>query len=338
MFKISENGYLAPDTYDVQNHLCVINCGEMREGSTLLWSKEQLQYYVSYILEDKPIDRMFGGFIFNVIKTREQSFIHPMFVGFGKPSSKKDWSMWVDILFARNANLNALYDAIGEGRKLDLWVTIPYPHASQTDFGEVRDNDLDFTKTSDRIRAIRWWLDLFLKRWQKEKHLHDRLALRGFVWQREAIDTNDAELVRRVNALIHRRHCLSMWLPNYGSAGAVDWRSYGFDLCAVNSNYYGNNEYDHIWINNASNFAKYYNTGMQINFGKGLLYNDTHHLDYFNLGLPEHNDYMNSSFLVYQLPNHTLEEVYRERFVEYIRLYTFIKGLYQRVDYPGIPY
>lgn len=337
MIKTSPEGYLASDAYDVQNHMCVIPCGGLSENSVTQWSKEQLQYYASYIVDGKPIDRMFGGFIFNGIQMRDKTFIHPLYVGFGKPSRKKDWLLWIETLFAPDANLNALYEVAGN-RKLDVWVSIPYPHSFQKEFGEVRDEDLDFSDLGDRVRAVRWWLDRFISRWNSESKLHDRLTFRGFVWQREAIDANDEELVRRVTGLVQRRNYLSMWLPNYGSNGVINWKDYGFNLAILNSNYYGNTSYDYTWINNTCTFAKYYNTGIQINFGKGLIYNDTHLLDYLNLGLPDRNNYMTSAMLVYQFPNQSLAEIYKDRFVDYVRLYTFIKGLYQRVDYPGIPY
>jgi len=337
MFRISEEGYLAPDAYDVRNHLCVIPCGGLAENSRLHWTTDQLRYYTSYILEDRPIDRMFGGFIFNGIQMREGSFIHPLFVGFGKPSRKRDWLLWIDTLFAPDANLNALYDVAGD-HKLDVWVSIPYPHMSQSEFGEVRDDDLDFHKEVDRVRAVRWWLDRFLKRWRDETRLHDKLNFRGFVWQREAIDANDESLIRKVNSLVHKRNSLSMWLPNYGSKGVLDWQDYGFDMAILNSNYYGNTSYDYTWINNTCAFAKHYHTGIQINFGQGLIYNDTHHLDYLNLGLPDKNNYMKNSLLVYQFPNQAVDIIHRDKFIDYVRLYMFIKGLYERFDYPGIPY
>lgn len=337
MLRVSEEGYLAPDAYDVRNHLCVIPCGGLEENARLHWTKDQLQYYAAYILEDRPVDRMFGGFIFNGIQMREGTFLHPLYVGFGKPANKKDWTLWIDTLFAKDANLHALYEVAGE-QKLDVWVSIPYPHQSQTDFGEIRDDELDLHKDEDRIRAVRWWLDLFLKRWGEERRLHDKLNFRGFVWQREAIDAVDSRLIRKINALVHKRNVLSMWLPNYGSNGVIDWQDYGFDITALNCNYYGNTSYDHTWINNTCAFAKHYHTGIQITFGKGLIYNDTHHLDYFNLGLPEANNYMENAFLVYQFPNQTLDHVYKDKFIDYVWLYSFIKGLYKRYDYPGIPY
>lgn len=337
MFRISTDGYLAPDAYDVQNHLCVIPCGGLAENSVLRWNEDQLRYYASYMLDDKPIDKMFNGFIFNGIQMRENSFIHPLFVGFGKPSRKKDWMLWIDTLFAPNANLNALHAVAGTDKR-DIWVSIPYPHTFQTDFGEVRDEDLDFRKESHRFRAVKWWIERFMRRWHQETKLHDKLTFRGFVWQREAIDANDENLVKKVNELIAKHEYLSMWLPNYGSNGVIDWEKYGFNMAVLNSNYYGNTAYDFSWINNACAFSKHYHTGMQINFGRGLIYNDTHHLDYFNLGLPDKNNYMTNSLLVYQFPNQTLDAVYRDNFADYVRLYTFIKGLYQRVDYPGIGY
>ncbi|GIQ65518.1 hypothetical protein PACILC2_40860 [Paenibacillus cisolokensis] len=69
-----------------------------------------------------------------------------------------------------------------------------------------------------------------------------------------------------------------------------------------------------------------------------MIYSDNHHLDYWNLGLAAHCGFMTESYLVYQFPNQRLDVLMKSNLVDYVRLYTFIKGLYQRVEYPGIPY
>ncbi|WP_201318140.1 MULTISPECIES: DUF4855 domain-containing protein [unclassified Paenibacillus] len=337
MVPTSSSGYLSPSAYDLRNQVCMIPCGDFLNGIPLKWSDEQLKYYTGYILNGQPIDSMFKGFIFNGYQARESHSIHPLFIGFAEPSDMTDWLSWIDALFAPEANLHALHRLSGND-KMDVWISFPYPHPFQRSFGVVQGRNLDFESDIDRLTAIQWWLDQLLDRWREHSHLHDKLELRGFLWQREVIDGDDEMLVKWINAAIHAKKLLSMWLPNYGSGGLIDWQVLGFHVTALHSNYSGNSSFDAGWINNACLFAKYFKTGIQVTWGKGLMYNDTHHLDYFNRGLEDQNSYMNESFLVYQFQNQTLESIYRNDLAGYIQLYLFVKGLYQKINYPGISY
>lgn len=337
MIPTSAKGFLSPQAYGLRNHICMIPCGGLLGDANQYWTKDQLLPYAKYVVNNQIIDNMFKGFIFNGIRAREKHFIYPLFVGFGDPSDITDWLLWADALFLPNLNLNALADVAGN-EKRDVWVSIPYPHPFQKSFGTVGGRVLNFLLEDDRLEAVKWWIDQFLVRWNKNAHLHQNLDFRGFLWQREAIDANDEPLAARVNEWIHKKGCLSMWLPNYGSFGVMNWKKMGFDVTAVNTNYTGNTSYDYKWIQYSSLFSATYHTGMQMIWGKGLIYSDNHHLDYWNLGLPAHCGFMTESYLVYQFPNQRLDVLMKSNLVDYVRLYTFIKGLYQRVEYPGIPY
>lgn len=337
MVPASLSGYLSPNAYQLKNHVCMIPCGDLLNETPIEWKRDQLQYYAKYILNGQPIDSMFKGFIFNGIRTRDSHFIYPLYVGFGEPSEMQDWRQWIDALFAPGANLRALHALTGN-EKVDVWVSIPYPHPFQRSFGVVYDRNLDFQSIIDRFAAVIWWIDQFTSRWNLSTELHDKLQFRGFLWQRESVDSNDEDLVKWINGAIQSRSLLSIWLPNYGAGGVLKWQELGFHVTALNSNFTGNTSYDISWIRNACNFAKYYHLGMQMTWGKGLIYSDKHHLDYFNLGLADKSNYMKDSFLVYQFPNQTMESIYKEKLIDYIRLYTFVKGLYQKIDYPGIAY
>ncbi|WP_044481811.1 DUF4855 domain-containing protein [Paenibacillus antibioticophila] len=340
MIPASASGYLSPQAYQLKNQVCMIPCGDLLNEMPLSWDENQLRYYTNYMLNGQPIDSFFKGFIFNGIRTKSnRHFMYPLYVGFGEPSGKADWLEWIDNLFAPGVNLTALH-RLATSDKLDVWVSIPYPHQFQKAFGEIQGRNLDFSSNLDRFAAVIWWIDQFNARWSQRTDLHNKLDFKGFLWQRESIipQSNDDGLIKWVNGAIASRNQLSMWLPNYGANGVIQWRELGFHVVALNSNYTGNTGYQTNWILNSSGFAKYYHLGTQITFGKGMIYSDYHHLDYFNLGLPNKQNYMKDSFLVYQLPNQTLETVYKERIAEYIRLYTFVKGIYQRVDYPGIAY
>lgn len=329
--------YLSPVSLNIENHIVMLPCGALDDDATYSWTFDDLLPYTSYLSEDKALDRMFGGFIFNGICTRKNHYIYPLYVGLGKPSDKSDWSKWIDVLFKKHVNLAALSQAVRD-TPLDVWISIPFPHPFQDKFGVVGGVSLNFNIEHHRILAVRWWIEMFLEHWEKKISQHDQLRLRGFLWQRESIDGNDETVVRQTNAFIHKKGYLSMWLPNHRTYGVQHHKSFGFDVTAINPNYYGNTSDDYEWINRACHFAKTYHTGIQINYGKGFVYNDTHLLDYLNLGLRRFNGYMKNSLLVYQFPNQKLREVYEQDLVAYIRLYTFIKRLYKHVNYPGISY
>jgi len=329
------HNFLSADKLCIQNHLAVLPCGDIAEHKIMNWTIEDLKPYASYMLEGKGIDTMFGGLIFNTISSRENRYIYPLYASFGELADKTDWQLAIDNLFKRNANFHA---AALTNRKLDIWVTIPYPLNLQSNFGTINMSSLNFEYDSDRLLALKWWVDTFIKRWEKEKQLYDTLKFRGFVWQKDSIADQDLTIVKGINQFIHEHNYLTMWLPNYGSSNVNDWEALGFNLVTINPNYYGNTNHDYRWINNAAAFGKFYHTGIQIYYGKGNIFNETHFTDYLNLGLPQYNDYMKDCLLVCQFPNQHLKDVYENRVVDYIRLYSFIKGIYSKVHYLNIPY
>jgi hypothetical protein len=338
MTNTQQLGYLSPSDLAIENHVVELPCGGLSGKEPTVWTESDLEQYVSYYAKGIAVDRMFGGFIFNGISTGNRHFIHPMFVGFGKPSDQIDWRQWIELLFAPNCNLNALFLVAKRNNRspLDIWVSIPYPHPTQTNFGIVNGEILNFEKQDDRFIAIAWWIDSFIKRWEHEVALHEILKFRGFLWQRGAIDSIDEELAKRTNAYVKQKGLYSMWLPNFGSYGYARCNELGFHVTAIHPNYYGNAPWDYNWIHTAYKYARFYHTGIQITFGKGLIYSDTHFLDYLNLSLinKSHID----CFFVYQFPNQTIHDIYRDRLIDYKRLYSFIKGTYRITSYPGMKY
>lgn len=330
--------YCSPSDLSIRNHVAVLPCGSSPGHTVNRWTEDELRPYVHYLLDTgTAIDTMFQGFAFTAIAVRPDHFIHPLYAVLGTPAEQSDWSHWLEELFRPGIHLSAL-NTLAE-REVDVWIGLPYPHRIQSQFGLVGDHVLDFEDENDRLAAVEWWIDHFLQRWQCTQDAHSNLHLCGFLWPRDTIlPCEDAALVCQINARIHARLMLTMWLPNYGSYLVDQWRDLGFDVAAISPNFYGHTECPREWISYASKFAQDYATGMQIVFGKGLIFDETHHIDYFNLGLDEYNGYMKSSFLVYQFPNQRVSDIYRSNLPDYIRLYTFIKGLYSLIRYPGMPY
>ncbi|MEK5392351.1 MULTISPECIES: DUF4855 domain-containing protein [Heyndrickxia] len=326
-----ENGYMTAKELGIQNHICVLPYGENSDTGKVLWSTTDLKPYQSYLVNGRSADRLFRGFIFNPINGREGHYIHPMYADFGELADKEDWQIALNNLFVSNYNLDALAINTKPGFKTDIWVTIPYPNPSQTNFGLVDGRELNFKNEEDREEAVKWWISSFQNMWDQSTSLHEFLTFKGFVWQRVSISGNDINLVKNVNNFIHSNGLLSLWLQQYGSCGCVDWKEFGFDASCTNPNFYGNSGHDFSWIANSTVFANYYRIGMQIFFGKGDMFKERHLYDYLNYGI--YNNYMNESLLVYQFPNQTMREIYENNLDEYIALYSFTRKTYTPV-YP----
>lgn len=328
---LSTNQYLSAEELGIQNHICLLPYGNNSENEIINWSAQDLQPYQSYLVNGTIKDTMFKGLIFNPISGRENHYISPMYADFGVAADKKDWKLALKSLFLTNYNFDAAASNTENGKTIDIWVTLPYPILTQTKFGKIDDGTLNFNDEKDRFVAIEWWVNKFLEKWEKAKHLHEKLTFRGFVWPRASIDGRDESLAKKVTALIRKKGLLSLWLQQYGSTGCVEWKAFGFDASCAHPNYYGKTGPDYTWITNTTVFAKHFHLGIQIPFGKGILFKENHLLDYLNFGV--YNEYMNKSLLVFQFPNQTMRDIYENHTTEYNYLYSFIKNSYQPV-YP----
>lgn len=347
---ILPDGYMSAEKLGVQNHLCVLPFGDESRRGISDWAVEDLRPYQSYLVNGEAVDTMFRGLIFNPMTGRENRYIYPMYADFGELSQKKDWKLALKRLFYSDYNLDAAAQNTEVGKETDIWITLPYPSLTQTNFDKdkkenkkkkekKKDKDkkkkdktkgLDFKIEVNRVDAVNWWIESFLKKWNKESHLHKKLIFKGFVWPRASIDERDEGFVKKVTTYIRDKGFLSLWLQQYGSTGCIDWHEFGFDAACTHPNFYGTGP-DFSWIANSTVFAKYYHLGMQITFGKGILFKDGHLRDYLNYGV--YNDYMNDSLLVYQFPNQTMRDILEQQPTEYNHLYSFINKTYTPV-YP----
>lgn len=325
------NNYMTAEELGIQNHICVLPYGEEVENGIKNWTTDDLKPYLNYLVNGVALDSMFNGLIFNPISGRKNHFMYPMYTDFGELPQKKDWKIALNRLFKANYNFDAAASNTREGKQTDIWVTIPYPVISQSNFGRLDSDVLNFSNDEDRFTAMQWWITKFLSKWDEAPHLHQKLVFRGFVWPRASIAEQDENIVKRVTAFIREKGLRSLWLQQYGSTGCVEWKEFGFDAACTHPNYYGMTGPDYTWIANSTVFARYYRTGMQITFGQGALYKERHLLDYLNFGV--YNEYMNKSLLVFQFPNQKMWDIYNNHLTEYIYLYSFIRNTYMPV-YP----
>ncbi len=339
--EISNLGYLSPRVRGNQSPVVHLECGgNLLNTDYKRWGVEDFRDYLLYVSGDAPTDSFFKAFLLSPNRARSGRFLNPLLIGFEPPSNQLDWVEWLNELFAPQGNLPALKTAIPMAGSfpsaVDVWVTLPYPEWEQKVFGVVYGCQLDFTHQRERILALEWWLEQFAVEWAKFDNVYVRF--RGFRWARESILESDLDLVKEASDRVHDRGWQLMYLTNYGSAHALDWADLGFDLALIHPNYYGNTSYQWNWIDNAAYFSMYYHTGLQLTYGRGLLYDENHIFDYLNRGLTEYRGYMNEAFTLFNFDRVGIRDLYQTRPDVYCAIHSFVKGIYQKRSYPGITY
>lgn len=316
-------GFQTPEELNIHNHICILPFGEY--GSETLeyeWSMEELRPYQFYLVNNEPVDRMFTSFIFNAYEGRKGYSIHPMYAGFEQLAQKEDWDFILDRYFTKGYNFDALSLNTPFAQYTDVWITIPYPLTFQENFGMINGRSYNFKSPADRLDAVKWWIDTFLARWNSSFHLHDKLRLKGFVWQRGTIPKEDEELVKASVQYVRSKQLLSMWLPYLNGYGCYDITSFEFDVASASANYYGNTEISSEYIMHVTNYAKYHRTGVQMIAGKGPTFNSTHITDYIDGASTYEYD---KALIVCDFANQNLRDLYYSNPSLYQSLYSFLK-------------
>ncbi|KEZ50279.1 DUF4855 domain-containing protein [Metabacillus indicus] len=329
------SGYLMASELSIHKSICMLPCGGLSNHDRTDWTADELAFY--QVNQENPAtpQSLFKSFIFNPVSFRKDHFIHPMFTGFGEQADVKDWTLAIEHFFKKDANLYALNQTALE--RTEVWAAVPYPAHHQKEFGSVNGKKLDFSSNDDRLTAVKWWIDQFLSRWEKEKASLPKLDFKGFLWQRGSIQENDEPVVTGFTSYTKEKKVFSFWLPFLGSYGAIKCKELGFDASCVHSNYYGNTHLDYNWIIHSTNFAQFYHTGVQIVYGKGVTFNDTHILDYLNWGTKAL--YMtNDAVVVYHFPKQTMKSIFLENRSIYGQIASFLNKTYKWTPYPGMPY
>ena len=157
------------------------------------------------------------------------------------------WNAYVDNVFAEDANVNALSEAVeqvseGLGRdvRVSVFFSILYTWPDKTSFGDVDGDGVieDFSKIEDRKTAIKWIIDEQLSRF--EAGGYDNLDLLGFYWYEEQVtytDPHELELIRYASDYVHSLGYKLMWIPWYCAPGHTDWKELGFDMACMQPNY-----------------------------------------------------------------------------------------------------
>ena len=230
--------FITPDQFDgVENMILSYNCNPSLSSGGKTTVEEYLPHVGYYDRDGKLADTFFDSFLF---------LPYAAFTG----TEYRDftaWNTYVDNVFAEDANINALSEAVeqvseGLGRdvRVSVFFSILYTWPDKTSFGDVDGDGVieDFSKVEDRKKAIKWMIDEQLARF--EAGGYDNLDLLGFYWYEEQVtytDPHELELIRYASDYVHSLGYKLMWIPWYCAPGYTDWKELGFDMACMQPNY-----------------------------------------------------------------------------------------------------
>ena len=230
--------YITPDDFlGVNNMLLSYNHDPASASGGKTTAEEYMPFVGYYDRGGKLADTFFDSFLF---------------LPYGAYVNEENgdftaWNAYVDNVFAEDANVNALSEAVeqvseGLGRdvRVSVFFSILYTWPDKTSFGDVDGDGVveNFTKIEDRKKAIKWIIDEQLSRF--EAGGYDNLDLLGFYWYEEQVtytDPHELELIRYASDYVHSLDYKLMWIPWYCAPGHTDWKELGFDMACMQPNY-----------------------------------------------------------------------------------------------------
>ena len=121
------------------------------------------------------------------------------------------------------------------------------PTGNDTQWGELDGRRLNFALQADRIAAMKWYIDLILRKWDEAGFKNIELA--GTYWLRESCDPNERPLAKAVNEYAHSKNLTTYWIPYFNVLDTesdrlnpkypcyYDWKELGFDMTYIQPNY-----------------------------------------------------------------------------------------------------
>lgn len=213
------------------------------------WTKDDLTPYVTHTYADGSEDWFFDGFLFLEFSNGEVQFQN----GSGlNPATQADWLWLLDQFFAPGKKLDALDKLISEKKqtlgqpplrhKVVIGCCAPSKNkngewSARTAWGTVDGKKLYFGFSSNRVTAVKWYIDTMLEKWNAAGF--ENIDLEGVYWIEEGLFSN-GDIMAEINDYIHSKGLRSYWIPYYLNNEKYwsNWKDmYNFDMCYIQPNY-----------------------------------------------------------------------------------------------------
>lgn len=295
--------YLGEGRYSVEDLMPYVACLDKQQGG-----RPRDWFYDSFMFLMNSSARPDGGW---AVYSKGQA-------------NKADWQRYVDTLFAPDANLPALDQALSRAtetlgplpRKVSVILMIPYMRGGEA-FGSVDDSgNLDFNKPADAGRAAAWLVAETARRFAAGQYKN--LTLWGYYWKMETVGQGDEAKVKAVAQVVHSHGFGLSHIPFYRASGLDKWRALGFDCMLLQPNYafmvpdgYGPPDEDRL--SEVAAICRRYDLGIEIESWDGAMTSPDDRAiltDYLNHGLPSWDGYM-SALHAYYLQELLVRNLYR---------------------------
>jgi hypothetical protein len=254
------------------------------------WTADAFKPYVCRE-QDGKFDWLFDGFLFIDFLAPSGARLCP--ITNHRNANQQDWQELTDHYFQDGTSIAALEQLIerleAEGhrpvRKRQVVITLPTPIAGSmpnkieapSPWGKLGDRAIDFHNASDRVKAMQWYVDEVLKRWQAKQFKH--LELAGFYWvfERAWSEHRTAD----ISQYLHAKDCALYWIPSWPQ-GRTNWPAYGFDFVYQQPNYFFHRKPTPFSrLEEACHFAEGCGTSMEMEFNDSL-FDKPEFLTYFD--------------------------------------------------------
>ncbi|WP_294082259.1 DUF4855 domain-containing protein [Proteiniphilum sp. UBA5384] len=257
----------------VPNDLVLIYDGGAHRN--IKWDKS---HFAPYIFTEKEGESnlLFDGFLFLEIKDGNgRGFAS----GYEKAAARKiEWEKLLENFFIKNNAIHALNEQIDElvkSRIIDgtiekrkVILSIPEPIPNQKDWGELKNQKMDFSNRKDRLAACEWYIEYAEQLFKKANLKHVELV--GFYWLAEEA-TNSRDLAKYVANYIYKKGYDFYWIPYFNSDGYEEWQTLGFNQIYYQPNYFFNESVPYSQLEKACQRAKDNFMHMEIEFDERVL-------------------------------------------------------------------
>lgn len=309
------------------------------------WNKERIIPNISYVNKDgEPVDWLFDGILYLGLTS-------PAGRDFGVGQTiLEDWNWYLDKTFAAAGDMQQLNEATVEvGAKLNqpdhkvkVVLMIPNPGEYINDFGDVDGDGISESfndsvvgkekALENRIKVMQWWLDQVRQRWQEANY--SNLELVGMYWLEEQISPSDTgpDLLKAVSGKVHDMNLKFFWIPHSLAYKSFMWKDVGFDVVALQPNYFFG-AMDSDRLEDTANLAKQYGMSIEVEFDDRMLTDGVfreRYIEYLNSGVE--TGLMKNGFRAYYQGNNAVYNLGVSKDpslrLMYDWLYQFLNGTY----------
>ena len=230
------------------------------------WTEDQFVPYVTHTFADGRKEWLFDGFLFlEFTDGKGGTFCY----GYTKKYAKrKDWEWLLNRIFEKGKGLDALDKCIESQKKeignppfkhkIVLSLVVPLPN--QTNWGRLNGMKMNFKYQTDKIRAVKWYIDQLTARFNAAGYKN--LELEGFYWLDEDMATCK-DLPKYISGYIHDMGKKFMWIPYWNALGYRYWKELGFDIVYQQPNHFFARKIPDIRLDNACKRGQQYGMGME---------------------------------------------------------------------------